>query len=277
MRACGTGSYYFLTGSYYFLTGDHSLTSSLTTIMNKFFAGLFGGTHTKPPVTPRILISISTSSPILSKSHPSEFAITLEAGVDAPKPITIDIWRAVLDSGHLALDYEGLTFKDCARGEFAPRIVIDVFSIPPSVLAVDSKYIVEIPPTTGEKAYIVVHKFNGRKWSEEVQIDDEMMRKLEETAEELRRLEEISGMRRRLSSENDRSERRYPDSDVDGFEVGHIYEVGLGTKMASVGSWKWGSKEEVFAEEERQRREEWRHGERVEMILERTARFEVVE
>ncbi|CAK1356410.1 unnamed protein product [Cercospora beticola] len=248
----------------------------MTITMKNFFAGLFG-THTKPPVAPRILISISTNSPSLSKSHPAEFTITLEAKVDAPKPITIDSWRTVLDSGHLALDYEGLTFKDCGTGQFAPRIVIDVFAIPSAVISADSKYIVEIPPMASEKAYSVVHKFNGESLADKVRLDDEMMRKLEEAAEELRKMEESLGACTGVKSERDERVERYPESDVGGFEVGCTYEIGLGSKMASVGSWRWGTKAEIFASEAQQKREEWRHGEPMEMILEKAAKFEVVE
>lgn len=249
---------------------------SHNTTMNKFFARLFDR-RAEPLMMPRIFISVSTNSPVLSKSRPGEFTITLEATVDSSRPITVDAWRNVLDSGHLALDYEGLTFKDCETGEFAPRIVIDVFAIPPSIISADSKYVIEIPPRTGGKSYSVVHKFNGESLADKVPLDDGILRKLEENAESLRKLEENLGKNPGLKSENDGSESRYPESDVDGFKVGHTYEIGLGTKMASVGSWKWGTRTEIFAEKSQQKREEWRHGESVEMVLERTARFEVVE
>ncbi|PIA90934.1 hypothetical protein CB0940_11073 [Cercospora beticola] len=209
---------------------------------------------------PKISISISTSSPTLSKSGNQPFTITLSANfTNNPQTITIDTFHTVLYHRSLALDYQGLTFKDTSSGELAKRRVIDVQYRVPESLTETLDSVAEIPPLNdGSEAYIVRHTFQTPASSEipghgegeqPCSTDPEM----DAIAKDLMR--EMTDQ-------------------TAGLEVGRTYEIGLGNDMNRVSWWRVGMKAEVFAQGSVSRRPE---GPTIEMNLVKTATFTVVE
>lgn len=209
---------------------------------------------------PRISISISTSSPALSKSGSQPFTITLRANITNPlQPITIDTFHTILYRRGLALDYQGLTFKDISSDRLADRRVIDVQYRVPESLTETSESVVEIPPLNdGSDAYIVQHTFQtpassdvpGHGRGEQPSSADSEMDAI------------VEDLMREMTDQ------------TAGLEVGRTYEIGLGNDMNRVSWWRVGTKAEVFAQGSLSRRSD---GLTIELELVKTATFTVVE
>ncbi|KAK3721016.1 hypothetical protein LTR37_003306 [Vermiconidia calcicola] len=178
--------------------------------------------HTAPT---RILVEVHTSSPILDKSSDQRFTITLSARVDHHRPITINAFMTVLYSQALALDSQGLTFKDTATGTYAERRQLYVQYQLPDRLTATSDHIVQLPPRDAVDAYTVPHTFQRLpKYIPDMSSED-----LSDFQKEL-----AAGVSQAL------------DQTI-GLSPGHTYEIGLGTHMSSVSEWRAGSKAEVFS------------------------------
>lgn len=208
---------------------------------------------------PGISISISTSSPTLSKSGNQPFAITLSANIaNNPQTITIDTFHTVLYHRGSALDYQGLTFKDTSSGELAKRRVIDVQYRVSQSLTETSDSVAEIPPLNGSDAYIVQHTFQTPA-SSNISGNGEG--------------EQLSSTRPEMDAIAKDLLRTMTDQTA-GLEVGRTYEIGLGNDMNRVSWWRPGTKAEVFAQGAVSRRS---NGPTIELELVKTATFTVVE
>jgi len=179
---------------------------------------------------------------------------------DASKPITIDTFRTVLSHRALALDYEGLTFKDIASSELAKRRVVDVQYRVPDTLTATSDSIVDIPPAKNDSGpyYTAQHTFQTPEPRASSSLEQPTFSSSGDP--EMRVIVEDL-----VSTISDQTV---------GLEVGRTYEIGLGNDMNRVSWWRPGSKAEVFARGPVRRRAE---GPELELELVRTATFTVVE
>lgn len=168
---------------------------------------------------PKLLISITTSSPILSLSNhggtTGPFSITLEAfvtGTDDNQPITIYAVDTLLhpETGSEALEYQGLVFTDTATRKAAGRFVVNAcYHYPESLSDVspsNAKAFVEIPSKDGPgagKPYTITYYFDNGK---SVNLMD-------------------------------------PEQ---GFRPDRDYEISLGARMSCVSWWTIGKKDHIL-------------------------------
>ena len=172
---------------------------------------------------PQLLVSISTSSPTLSRSKSARgiepFFITIEAsvtGTEDNQPITAYVTDTLLhpETGREALEYRGFVFTDTSTNEPAARLrLIFCNSYPESMFKVCPaayKNFAEIPSSGGGKGpYRLSYDFDNTK---------------------------------------------YPDflDPTLGFTAGREYRVTLGEKMSTLGWWRVGGKDHVLTEGQRQ-------------------------
>ncbi|KAK4545687.1 hypothetical protein LTR36_002641 [Oleoguttula mirabilis] len=201
---------------------------------------------------PRVLVTVETSSPTLSKSGTTPFTITLIATVDGDSPITADAPCTILLPGTRALDYQGLIFKDTETGTLASRVVVDVHYRPPEYLSIATASVIEIPPSSAGEAYSVSHTFYVPQVSSQPQADSPS------------------------SSSSSQSKWLLIMNQVSGFTVGRAYEIGLGNDMSRIWWWEVGTKRDVFAGG-RQRGNVLNYGTQVDTVLTNVARFKVVQ
>ncbi|KAK3712813.1 hypothetical protein LTR37_008904 [Vermiconidia calcicola] len=176
-------------------------------------------------VPTRILVEVHTSRPFLDKSSDQRFTITLSARVDHHRPVTINAFMTVLYSQGLALDSQGLVFKDTATGTYAERRQFYVQWQLPDRLTATTDSIVQLPPRDAADAYTVSHTF----YRMPEYVPDLSSEDLSDIQKEL-----AAGVSQALDQ-------------TMGLSPGHTYEIGLGTHMSSVSEWREGSKAEVFS------------------------------
>ena len=230
-------------------------------------------TDTANTQIPRILVTLTTSSPILSRSGTPSFTITLEATADSNSAITVDSFDTVLHPRMPALDYQGLTFTDAKTGELAKRSVIDIQYQVPDFLDITSESVIEIPSKDAEHAYAVSHTF---KVPQVKLLDPD--EPLSTTEQQLRELVGRSTGKPTNASISLEAELYHSMSQVVGFHVGHTYEIGLGSDMTAVSWWRPGKKSDGFAQGRLRRTsaaDTLRP--RIEMVSTNKVSFEVVE
>ena len=202
---------------------------------------------------PKILISISTSTPILDRSSSIPFKITLEAHTSSLHPIVIYIFNTILHPFSKSLDFEGLSFTDTTTGELAERRQVHVYYRVPERLSANSHGIAELPPAgSGRQGWKVDLTFKRPLPSSDSDSDS-------------------------LTSETAAERRLMADQTV-GLLPGHRYRVGLGDSdyMREVSWWRKGNKAEVFLRGSLSRAAELGPWLEMELVLGGEAEFEVV-
>lgn len=207
-----------------------------------------------------LLITISTTSSKFSLSDDEPFTITLAAESSSNSTLSIDAFRTLLSTDLIALDYQGLTFRDLETGDFAKRRVIDVQDRIPDQLTATSPDIVEIPPLDANdgRMFEVVHTFKRAPTADPV---------AELPTSDVSRMTDFDKAvyRAAFNSVNQ----------TEGFLPGYAYIIALGRGMSSVSWWREGTKAEIFLMGPMSRYA--KPLEKLEMELVRTTKFEVVE
>jgi hypothetical protein len=135
--------------------------------MLRTIKGWFGQQHvpydeTLPEHPPKIFVTVTTSSDIMSKFGAVPFTITLHAVVESDRSVTVDVFHTILWHRCLYRYYRGLTFVDTETGELAKMEQLDEQWCIKGGLTADSDSIVEIPTEmSGQTPYQV--RFNYEK------------------------------------------------------------------------------------------------------------------
>lgn len=254
--------------AYCLLTLFSSKLESISRMFSRFTEYASG--FWSPPVHPRILVKVETSSDKLSLSSTKPFTITLHAVVEGNSPVTIAYRDTILHrhggARGSALDDQGLTFECTKTGQLAKRPTMNVcYFSTANMQGIND--VLEIPPELlGEEPYSISHDLTAQSLCLEAAqhvkiLTDEVSRPFDVNPDGLD--SEPRGLLVRPH--------------LDSFEVGHTYVIGLGHEMGRVWWWRRGRKRAVFANGPHVIGGLPREGPQLKMVLVTTARFTVVD